>query len=149
MSEQPHAELRASEPTVLLVVEDDALLRIVTADFLRHAGYLVMEAASADEAVGTLRRHRDIRLVLADVRMPGALNGFDLAEWVAYHRTDVPVLLTSGCVGEAHLPQRLNWTGRVISKPYRLAEIAARIKALLADPKPSATPQLSDPPLVK
>jgi DNA-binding response OmpR family regulator len=135
MIKQLHAEQSSTtETAVLLVVEDEALVRVVAADYLRHAGYCVMEAGTADEAVGVLRRHPDIRLVLTDVRMPGALNGFDLAEWVAHHRAEVRVLLTSGCFGDAHLPPRLNWTDRMIRKPYRLSEVLDRIRASLARP---------------
>lgn len=129
-----HATQIPVESTVLLVVDDEALVRMVVADFLRGMGFCVMEAATADEAVGMLRRHDDIRLVLTDVLMPGALNGFDLAEWVAHHRPDVQVLLTSGYFSDLTLPSRLNWTDRLIKKPYRLAEIGDRIKSLLAQP---------------
>ncbi|HEV2677673.1 MAG TPA: response regulator [Aliidongia sp.] len=123
-----------TDPTLLLVVDDEALVRMVLADFLRGIGFCVMEASSADEAVGMLRRHEDIRLVLTDVLMPGALNGFDLAEWIAHHRADVRVLLTSGYFSDLALPSRLNWTDRLIKKPYHLAEISDRIQALLAQP---------------
>ena len=123
-----------TEPVLLLVVDDEALVRMVLADFLRGIGFSVMEATTADEAVGMLRRHDDIRLVLTDVLMPGALNGFDLAEWIAHHRADVRVLLTSGYFSDLTLPSRLNWTDRLIRKPYRLTEIADRIRALLAQP---------------
>lgn len=123
-----------TEPILLLVVDDEALVRMVLADYLRGIGFSVMESATADEAVGMLRRHDDIRLVLTDVRMPGALNGFDLAEWIAHHRSDVQVLLTSGYFSDLTLPSRLNWTDRLIRKPYRLTEIANRIRGLLAQP---------------
>jgi CheY-like chemotaxis protein len=139
MTKQQHTE-QASSSAVLLVVDDEALVRMVAADYLRHAGFSVMEAASADEAVGVLRRQMDIQLVLTDIRMPGALNGFDLAEWIAHHRADVRVLLTSGCVGDAHLPPRLNWTDRMIQKPYRLSEIFDRIRTLLAAPAGQSEP---------
>jgi DNA-binding response OmpR family regulator len=121
-------------PTLLLIVEDEPLVRMVVADFLRGDGYAVMEAGTADEAVDMLRRHDDIRLVLTDILMPGALNGFDLAEWVGHHRPGVRVLLTSGYFSEAHLPSRLNWSNRMIRKPYSLAETSSRIRAVLAEP---------------
>jgi CheY-like chemotaxis protein len=123
-----------AEPSLLLVVDDEAIVRMVIADFLRGAGFLVMEATTADDAVAMLRRHQDIRLVLTDVLMPGALNGFDLAEWIEHHRPDVRVLLTSGYFSEVNLPTRVNWSDRLIRKPYRLSEISDRIKALLAKP---------------
>jgi CheY-like chemotaxis protein len=128
----PDAEMSPTDPVLLLVVDDEPLVRMVVADFLRGAGYGVMEASTADDAVGMLRRHPDIRLVLTDVLMPGALNGFDLAEWIGHHRPDVRVLLTSGYFGDVKLPSRLNWSERLIKKPYRLADVTDRIKTLLA-----------------
>ena len=122
------------EPMLLLIVEDEPLVRMVIADFLRADGFAVMEAGTADDAVGMLRRHEEIRLVVSDILMPGALNGFDLAEWIGHHRPDVRVLLTSGYFNESHLPSRLNWSDRLIRKPYRLAEVARRITALLGEP---------------
>ena len=134
MAEQPADAPNRGAPTLLLVVEDEALVRVIVADFLRGSGFSVMEAATADEAIRMLRRHRDIRLVLTDVLMPGALNGFDLAEWLAHHRPGVRVLLTSGYLGDLDLPSRLNWTERLIRKPYRLHDVADRIRTLLAEP---------------
>lgn len=128
------AEDMTAAPTLLLIVDDEPLVRMVIADFLRGDGYAVMEAGTADEAVGMLRRHDDIRLILTDILMPGALNGFDLAEWVGHHRPEIRVLLTSGYFSEAHLPSRLNWSDRMIRKPYSLAETSSRIKAMLAEP---------------
>ncbi|GGF25608.1 hypothetical protein GCM10011611_34610 [Aliidongia dinghuensis] len=132
--DRQQAEQATTEPIVLLVVEDEAMLRTVVADFLRAGGFSVLEASSADEAVGMLHRHADIRLVVADVIMPGALNGFDLAEWVAHHRAGIPVMLTSGYSTDRNLPPRLNWTGRLIRKPFRLVDLADRIHALLSQP---------------
>lgn len=128
----------AAEPSLLLVVDDEPLVRMVIADFLRGGGFWVMEAGTADDAVGMLRRHADIRLVVTDILMPGALNGFDLAEWIGHHRPDVRVLLTSGYFSEVHLPCRLNWRGRLIRKPYSLREVSNRILALLAEPAAEA-----------
>jgi len=130
-------EIPAESP-LLLVVDDEPLVRMVIADFLRGGGFWVMEAGTADEAVGMLRRHADIRLVVTDILMPGALNGFDLAEWIGHHRPDVRVLLTSGYFSEAQLPSRLNWRGRLIRKPYSLRDVSNRIAALLAEPAAEA-----------
>jgi len=123
-----------AQPTLLLIVEDEPLVRMVIADFLRGGDFAVMEAGTADDAVGMLRRHPEIQLVVTDILMPGVLNGFDLAEWIEHHRPDVRVLLTSGYFNESHLPSRLNWSDRLIRKPYSLAEVARRVTALLAEP---------------
>jgi CheY-like chemotaxis protein len=128
----PRADEPPMDSVLLLVVDDEPLVRMVIADFLRGDGYGVLEAANVDDAVGMLRRHQDIRLVLTDILMPGALNGFDLAEWIGHHRPDVRVLLTSGYFGDVKLPSRLNWSEHLIRKPYRLDEISDRIRMLLA-----------------
>src|SRR5215208_2757030 len=74
---EPLAEL-AGKP-VILVVEDELLVRIVQVDILREAGFRVAEAQDADEAFDMLRRRPEIAAVLTDVDMPGSLNGFEFA----------------------------------------------------------------------
>src|SRR5215203_981661 len=77
---EPLAEL-AGKP-VILVVEDELLVRIVQVDILREAGFRVAEAQDADEAFDMLRRRPEIAAVLTDVDMPGSLNGFEFARLV-------------------------------------------------------------------
>ena len=69
-------------PTVVLVVEDEALLRLLLMEVLEEAGFEVIEARTADDAVLLLDHRPDIRLVFTDVDMPGALDGFQLAQYV-------------------------------------------------------------------
>ena len=75
------AEL-AAKPVVLVVVEDEILVRIVQVDILREAGFRVAEAQDADEAFEMLRTRSEIVIVLTDVDMPGSLNGFEFARLV-------------------------------------------------------------------
>jgi CheY-like chemotaxis protein len=78
----------------ILVVEDDVLVRMPIAHYLRDCGYKVVEAANADEAV-TVLSHKEtiIDLVFTDIEMPGALDGFGLAQWVREHRPGLDVIL--------------------------------------------------------
>ena len=85
----------AESPRVL-VVEDEFLIRILVADHLRDAGFTVIEAFNADEAIAILTAGVAIDLVFTDVRMPGAVDGIALLEFVKRTRPDVPVLITSG-----------------------------------------------------
>lgn len=107
----------------ILVVEDDALLRLMVADFLRDAGYAVIEARSAAEAISTVERAIDVDLVFSDVQMPGDADGLDLARWLQAHRPDVPVILTSGVY--------LSAEEGVIPKPYDIADVEALIRTRL------------------
>lgn len=66
-------------PLLVLVVEDDYLLRIVAVSFLEDAGFATLEARSADEAIALLEARRDIRMVFTDIDMPGSMDGLRLA----------------------------------------------------------------------
>ena len=78
--------------SVILVVEDEFLVRILEVDILRDAGFRVVEAQDADEAFEMLRRRPEIAAVLTDVDMPGSLNGFEFARLVKQGWPEVGVL---------------------------------------------------------
>ena len=104
----------ASRPPVVLLVEDETLLRDTTAEYLRLAGYTVIETADAAEALAAFAAEEPVDVVFSDVHLPGGnMDGWRLALWVRRHR-GVPVLLTSGhsdairvaaLVERAHSPQ--------------------------------------------
>ena len=100
------------------------------AEFLRDCGYGVQEADSADQAVELIDGEDPVDLVFSDVRMPGAMDGLDLARWVQRTHPDVPVLLTSGYTGD-RFPEREFGSGRLIEKPYSQAQVVRRIQSLL------------------
>lgn len=66
----------------ILIVDDEALIRFDLADFFEAAGWRVFEAESADAAIEILRSHKEIRVVLTDVQMPGSMDGLKLAHHV-------------------------------------------------------------------
>ena len=66
----------------VLVVEDEILVRLTMADCLRAAGYVVVEAANATEALAVLTSGEPVDVIFTDVRMPGAMDGLMLARWV-------------------------------------------------------------------
>src|SRR5215217_1405565 len=78
---------------VVLVVEDEPLVRAVAVDALEDAGFEVLEAATADYAVAVLGQRSDIRVLFTDVEMPGQLNGFQLARFALEHYQRVRDLL--------------------------------------------------------
>lgn len=114
---------------VVLVVEDEALVRMDVAEHLAEQGYEVVEAANADEAIAILERDRRIRLVFTDVDMPGSMDGLKLAAAVADRWPPVRIIVASGhrIVEITDIPD-----GSVFfSKPYRYGEIVASIRELL------------------
>jgi CheY-like chemotaxis protein len=82
--------------SVVLVVEDDALLRLDAADQLEGAGFEVVEAANAAQALQVMKTRPDVRVLFTDVEMPGPLDGMELARKVHEQWPNVQLLITSG-----------------------------------------------------
>src|SRR6476660_4247120 len=81
---------------VVLVVEDEVILRMAVSAHLREAGFIVIEAVDAEEAVELLRANHKIGLVFSDITMPGTMDGDQLAEWISERYPEILILLTSG-----------------------------------------------------
>jgi CheY-like chemotaxis protein len=82
---------------LILVVEDEALVRMTLVDVLEDAGFKVIEAVHADEALRVLKAVSDIQALVTDVEMPrGSINGFELARRVRMERQEIGVLIASG-----------------------------------------------------
>jgi CheY-like chemotaxis protein len=115
----------------VLIVEDEPLIRMGAISPIQDAGFIVYEAANADEAISLLERHREIRLIFTDIHMPGSMDGLKLAHYVRGRWPPVKIIVTSGQIkarGE-DLP-----TGAVfIGKPYRSEDIALKISKMLAE----------------
>jgi CheY-like chemotaxis protein len=124
----------SSQSPIILVVEDDGLVRGVVADYLRDCGFPVAEADSADEAIRSLRTSERIDIVFSDVQMPGSFDGFALARWVRRERPGVKVILTSGAPRTVRAAGELCDAGPLMRKPYELGELARRIRKLVAAP---------------
>ncbi|HEV2673765.1 MAG TPA: response regulator [Aliidongia sp.] len=125
------APIERTDPAIL-VVEDDFLIRMAVGDALRDRGFAVVEASDAQEAVEILEQGPGVSVVFTDVRMPGAMDGFALAGWIAERYPAICTILTSGEIGSAQAPADFDWAGRFIRKPYRLHEVAERLQALVA-----------------
>jgi CheY-like chemotaxis protein len=129
-------------PTVL-VVEDEVLIRLVIADYLRECGYRVHEAANAAEAVAVLESGTvAIDIVFSDVLMPGDMDGFGLARWVRSHQPNVRVILTASVERSADIAATLCEAGPLLEKPYEPHGVVDRIRQLIArsNAGPSARP---------
>jgi DNA-binding NtrC family response regulator len=119
--------------TTVMVVEDEMLVRMALADYLKDCGFGVIEAANADEAVAMIAEPTvSVDLVFTDVRMPGTMDGFGLANWLREHRKNLPVILTSGDVGPKNIDQKVLPGEAFFPKPYRLENVAAKIAQTLA-----------------
>jgi CheY-like chemotaxis protein len=107
----------------VLVVEDEAIVRLVIAIHLADHGFSVVETASAGEAVSILKDDRFVVVVFSDISMPGAMDGVDLAKWIDRKRPELKILLTSGMP----MPGG-NWDWPFVAKPYRLEDIELRLR---------------------
>jgi CheY-like chemotaxis protein len=120
----------ASQKPVILVVEDEYLLRMNAVEIIEAAGFVVLEAANADEAIDILERRDDIRVMFTDIQMPGSMDGLKLAQAVRGRWPPIEIIATSGRVkvDESDLPAR----GRFLSKPYSAGDITKALSELTA-----------------
>lgn len=117
--------LQRREP-VILVVEDEPLIRMATAELLRDAGYEVREAANGEEAMRLVEALWPIHLVVSDIRMPG-IDGVTLAALVHQQHPLLPVILVS-----SHLqPGVSEQAAGFLAKPFRDPELLGLVKELL------------------
>ena len=103
-------------PLVILLVEDEVLVRMVAADVLEDAGFTVLESTNAEEALRLLETRPDVQVLFTDVNMPGALDGLGLAQTVHERSPEVGILIGSGRIRPD--PGELPPGTRFIAKPY-------------------------------
>jgi CheY-like chemotaxis protein len=113
--------------TTVVVVEDEVLVRAATARYLREAGCIVLEAASAEECLDLLSGERSIDVVFTDIRLPRQ-SGLELARTLRRTHPQVGVVLTTGARLDEPLPEGV----ALLRKPYALFEIERHIAVLRA-----------------
>jgi CheY-like chemotaxis protein len=113
---------------VVLIVEDEFLLRMDAAEAIGAAGFEVIEAANADQAIEVLEARRDITVVFTDIQMPCSMDGLKLARAVRGRWPPIKIIATSGHlhVSETDLPEG----GRFLPKPYSLAQVTGVLREL-------------------
>jgi CheY-like chemotaxis protein len=111
---------------VVLLVEDELLVRLTQVEILREAEFWVVEAQDADEAFDLLKKRSDINIVLTDVNMPGSIDGFEFARLVRQGWPDVGVLVISGKV--APKPGDLPEGTHFLQKPIRPEALVDALK---------------------
>ncbi|UVK46496.1 response regulator [Mesorhizobium sp. AR07] len=116
-------------PATVLVVEDEAFLLFAIADELREAGYQVLEASNADQAIGLLESRQDISILFTDIDMPGSMDGLRLSAAVRDRWPPVKIIITSGKRQPAQ--DAMPSGGVFLPKPYAPAAVAATILGLL------------------
>lgn len=116
-------------PDAIMVVEDDILVRMVAADILVEAGFRVVEARNAQEALTLLEARFDVRVVFTDCNMPGAIDGIGLAHLIHERAPKVGLLVTSGKMRPAatDLPPGT----RFLPKPYPRLTMVEEVRSLL------------------
>lgn len=116
--------------TTVLLVEDELFVRMIGADALSEAGYRVIEASDADEALARLEHSDDVQVLFTDIRMPGSMDGLQLAGEVHRRWPAIRILLTSGDTRPtgAAIPD----DGRFLAKPYRFEALSRELDQLLA-----------------
>jgi two-component system, response regulator PdtaR len=120
---------RACSRPVVLVVEDDILLRWTATAIIEQAGFDVVEAGTGVEAMSVLEKRSDIRTVFTDVEMPGSINGLQLAHLIRTRWPSIGIMATSGQLRlrEDDLPEG----ARFLHKPYAVEHLADALKELM------------------
>jgi two-component system, response regulator PdtaR len=113
----------------VLVVEDEALVRLSMCEEIERAGFKVYEAHNADEAIRLLEANPDIQLIFTDVDMPDSMDGVKLAHYVRKRWPPVKIIVTSG---HPHVTAEQLPNGSLfLSKPYDPGEVRHRIEFLI------------------
>ncbi len=121
-----------STPKILLV-EDEDLIRLLLSEALSDDGFLIVSAATGEEALSLISDGERFDVLFTDIQLPGSVDGLDIARFAREHYPIVPVVFTTG------QPDRMSgWVigphDIFIPKPYRPAEIARAVRQVLGMP---------------
>lgn len=115
--------------TSVLVVEDEDMHRFLACEALLDAGFDVVEAVNADQAIVELEQHPEVDIMFSDIRMPGEMNGLELAEVVHARWPNIKLMLTSGDVRPS--ASQIADSGQFISKPYVIDDLPQKLSELI------------------
>lgn len=120
--------ISAAKRAVILIVEDDVLIRMDAAQMIAGDEFDVIEAANADEAIAILETRLDVAVVFTDIQMPGSMDGLKLAAAVRDRWPPIKIITTSGQarIGCDDLPDG----GLFLPKPYNAAQILKTLREL-------------------
>jgi two-component system, response regulator PdtaR len=124
----PHGASRS-----VLVVDDEPILRLFACEALEEAGYEVVGASSADEAIALLRRGTPFGAVLTDIEMPGDLDGLELAWNIQAHWPEITVVITSG--RKLPRPDEIPRAASFLPKPFSADRLVDTMRSSSAGEK--------------
>jgi DNA-binding NtrC family response regulator len=118
-------------PAVVLIVEDDIVLRMHAVDMVEDAGYTPIEALDAAEAIAILESRSDVALICTDIQMPGQMDGVGLAHAVHERWPKIRIIVVSGQLDLPHLdlPPR----SRFLGKPLNAGEVIAEMRDMIGN----------------
>lgn len=123
---------QTQQPHCILVVDGEVLVRHAIADYLRHCGYVVIEASSTDEAATVLNKEGlAVNAVLCDAEAPGARNPFQFRAWAAQYRQDVQIALAGNVEAAARKAAEFCEEGPHLARPYDPQSVIAFIQRLV------------------
>ncbi len=117
----------ASGATILVVEDEISILDMIT-DGLEDEGFTVLSSTTAEGGLDLFRQHPEIDLLFTDIRLPGGMNGWDLAESVRRTRPELPVVYATGYTEG---PNRIVSGGKFFAKPYRILSVVDAMSDLL------------------
>ena len=129
------------EKAVVLVVEDEALIRMNAVCMVEEAGFAVVEACNADEAIRILESRDDIQAVFTDINMAGSMDGWKLAHAIRGRWPPLHLIVTSGL--SVQNKGKMPLKGRFIGKPYTAAQVTAVLRDFFGD-SPASGPATND-----
>jgi DNA-binding NtrC family response regulator len=127
------ASMGSTPEATVLVVEDEELARLIITDYLREGGFAVLQSANAEQAIAVLEQRGDVRAVVLDVVMPGAMDGIALAHLIHERWPGIGLLVMSG-KGVPKMVQLPPGAG-FLPKPYFGPSIVGRLRAIISTDK--------------
>ena len=115
---------------LVLVVEDEELLRLLAVDLIEEAGFARLVAKNADESISILEEHSDITLLFTDIHMPSSMDGLKLAHAVRHRWPPIKIIIVSGKVRLSENDMPTN--SRFFAKPYRAAHLIAELQSFVS-----------------
>ena len=115
-----------ADNAAVLIVEDEALIRMNAVQMIEDAGYIALEASNAADAIEILARRRDIGAVFTDINMRGSRSGLVLAHAIRDRWPPIYLIVTSGLPAEQELPLGAHF----VRKPYENARVIALLHEL-------------------
>lgn len=114
---------------VVLIVEDEPLVRMMVIELFEDEGFEVLEASNADQALSVFGQREDVALLFTDVEMPGSIDGYGLARWVHANRPEVKTMIVSGRA----LPRAgdIPDGAAFIGKPYDHDDVMRRVQVMM------------------